>query len=100
MLNFSKLVTMNWDTTCDIPFKRYFLGSVINYINMDREGHSHLRVRSVQTKKKKKFLLFVHIGYTPKLYGLICSFQCIACCKISTGPLMYKGKNSQKFEGW
>ena len=63
-----------------------------------------MRVRSVQNEKRKTlkiFLLFVHIGYTPILqYSLICSSQCIACCKISTGPLMYKGKNSQKFEGW
>ena len=38
-LNLSKLVTMNWDTTCNIPFKRYFLGSAINHTNRDGGGH-------------------------------------------------------------
>ena len=36
---FSKSLTMNWETTCDIPFKRYFLGFAINHTNRDGGGH-------------------------------------------------------------
>ena len=60
---------MNWDTTCDIPFKRYCLGYAINHTNRDGGGHI-IRVRSVQNGKRKTlkiFLLFVRIGYTPIL---------------------------------
>ena len=39
MSNFSKSLTMNWETTCDIPFKRYFLGCAINHTNRDGGGH-------------------------------------------------------------
>ena len=39
MANFSKSLTMNWETTCDIPFKRYFLGCAINHTNRDGGGH-------------------------------------------------------------
>ena len=36
---FSKSLTMTWKTTCDIPFKRYFLGCAINHTNRDGRGH-------------------------------------------------------------
>ena len=39
MANFFKSLTMNWETTCDIPFKRYFLGCAINHTNRDGGGH-------------------------------------------------------------
>ena len=63
-----------------------------------------MRVHEKCPKRKKKniktFSFSLYILGIPLYYSLICSSQCIACCKISTGPLMYKGKNSQKFEGW
>ena len=40
MANFSKSLTLNWETTCDIPFKRYFLECAINHTN--RDGGSHI----------------------------------------------------------
>ena len=39
MSNFSKSLAMNWETTCDIPSKRYFLGCAINHTNRDGRGH-------------------------------------------------------------
>ena len=68
MSNFSKSLTMNWETTCDIPFKRYFLGCAINHTN--RDGRGHILVRKVQNEIKKTlkiFLFVVHTGYPPKL---------------------------------
>ena len=39
MASFSKSVTMNEQTTCDIPFERYFLKYAINQTKRDRGGH-------------------------------------------------------------
>ena len=36
---FSKSVTINQQTTCDIPFERYFLKYAINHIKRGRGGH-------------------------------------------------------------
>ena len=55
-------------------------------------------------KRKKKnienFSYSLYILGIPLNYSLMYSSQCIACCKISTEPLTYKGKKIQKFEGW
>ena len=54
-------------------------------------------------KRKKKnienFLIQYILGI-PLNYSLMYGSQRIACCKISTGPLTYKGKKIQKLEGW
>ena len=101
MANFSKSLTMNWETTCDIPFKRYFLGCAINHTNRDGGGHI-LEWKTSKTKEEKhwKFSHLLYILGIPLNYSLMYSSQCIACCKISTGPLTYKEKKIQKFEGW
>ena len=39
MANFSKSLTMSWETTCDIPFKKYFLECAIYHTNRDGGGH-------------------------------------------------------------
>ena len=101
MANFSKSLTMNWETTCDIPFKRYFLECAINHTNRGGGGHI-LEWEKSKTKDEKlwKFSYSLYILGIPLNYSLMYSSQCIACCKISTGSLTYKGKKIQKFEGW
>ena len=101
MANFSKSLTMNWETTCDIPFKRYFLECAINHTNRDGGGHIWEWEKS-KTKEEKhwKFSYSLYILGIPLNYSLMYSCQCIACCRISTGPLTYKRKKIQKFEGW
>ena len=39
MPNFSKSVTMNQETTCDIPFERYCQGYAINHTKRNGGGH-------------------------------------------------------------
>ena len=39
MASFSKSVTMNQLTTCDIPSERYFLKYAINHTKRNRGGH-------------------------------------------------------------
>ena len=76
MSNFSKSLTMNWETTCDIPFKRYFLGCATNHTN-----RSHVRVRKVQNERKKNienfpirciYILFDGFTYNMRGYFASC----------------------------
>ena len=74
MSNFSKSLTMNRETTCDIPFKIYFLGCAINHTNRDGGGHI-LEWEKSKTKEEKhwKFSYSLYILGIPLNYSLMYS---------------------------
>ena len=76
-LHFSKMITVNQETTSNIPVERYCLGYVLNHHNRHTRCHKlNWGVRKVKRWKHSKIPYSLYILGIPLDYSLICSPGC------------------------